>query len=149
VTDTSRVLLTAAVLSGLAIGAFVWRLIRSDPSQPERLVGELRLAQFGSLLVAAMAGAWLGLAVSAASEPFVAVDLTLAIAYLAVAVIAMQREPRTALLLVSAALVVHALIDIAHRPGWLSSQVAPAWFVIGCAAYNIVLAVFFFWAQRR
>jgi len=137
------------VLSGVAIGVFVWRLTRIDPGQPDRLVGELRLAQFGSLLLAGIAGAWLGLAVATDSNPFGTVDLTLAFAYLAVAVIAMQREPRTALLTVSTALVVHALIDIAHRPGWLAPDLAPAWFVIGCAAYNIVLAVFFFWAQRR
>ena len=42
------------------------------------------------------------------------------------------REPREGLFLVAAGFVLHALVDIAHRPGWLSPDLAPRWYVVHC-----------------
>jgi hypothetical protein len=33
----------------------------------------------------------------------------------------------------------HALIDILHRPGMLSPDLAPRWFVVGCAVHDVVM----------
>jgi hypothetical protein len=41
-TDTARVLLTAAVLSAGVITILAWQVIRTDVTAPGRLIGELR-----------------------------------------------------------------------------------------------------------
>jgi len=149
VTGTVGLLLVAAVLSGLALAGYAWRLTRIDPAHPDRLIGELRLAQLGAILLAATAGSWIGLAIAANPDPITNVDVTLGLGYVALAVIVLQLDPRQALLTLALAFVLHALIDIAHRPGWLSPSIAPRPFIVGCAAYDIFVAAICFWARRR
>ena len=148
-TDTARVMLTAALLSGAAVSTFAWRVHRVDPSQPERLIGELRLAQWAAVLLASVGAIAIGLAI--ASGPAVAAnaDAALGVVFISIAGLILQRDPREALLLVALAFGAHALIDIAHRPGWLSTQVAPHWFTIGCAIYNVYLGAVCYWVRRR
>ena len=64
-TDTARVLLTAAVLSGVTMATFAWRVMRTDPSHPDRLVGELRLAQWAAVLLTAIGAIPIGYETSA------------------------------------------------------------------------------------
>ena len=52
--DTGRLVITAFVLTGTALGVFAWRVAAVDPSQPQRLIGELRLAQAMAILLAVM-----------------------------------------------------------------------------------------------
>lgn len=147
--DSARILITAAVLSASAIAVFAWRLTRTDPSQPERLVGELRLTQFGAVILAVTAGAWIGLGTAHPSELMAGLDVSFGIAYALLAVIALHLELRQSLLLLAAAFVLHALIDIGHRPGLLSTTLAPRWFIVGCAAYNVFMGAICYWARRR
>lgn len=147
--DTARLLLVAAVLSASAIGVFVWRLLRIDVADPARLIGELRLAQSAAILLAFTGGAWLGLGAAHAAEVLSGVDVSLAIVYAILAVVALQLEPRQALLVLAGAFVLHALVDIAHRPGGLSTAIAPRWLIVGCAAYNVYVGALCFWARRR
>jgi hypothetical protein len=63
--------------------------------------------------------------------------------------IVLQREPRDGLLLAMGLFLVHALINIAHRPGWLSAEVAPHWFTVGCAIYDVYLAGLCYLVWRR
>jgi hypothetical protein len=149
VDDTARLVTTALVLSGSAAGVFAWRVAAIDPTQPQRLIGELRLAQLVAILLAVTGGAWLGLAVAARGEPLAALDITASIAAAVVAAIALVSEPRQALGVLSAAFMAHALIDVAHRPGWLAPGLAPRWFVVACAAYDVYLAALCYWARRR
>jgi hypothetical protein len=149
VTGTVGLLLVAAVLSGVALGGYGWRLIRIDPAQPERLIGELRLAQLGAILLAVTAGSWIGLAVAANPDPLANVDVTLGLGYIVLAVIVLHLDPRQALFTLALAFVLHAAIDIAHRPGWLSATLAPRPFIVGCAAYDVYVAAVCFWARRR
>jgi hypothetical protein len=149
VTGTVGLLLVAAVLFGLALGGYGWRLTRIDPAQPERLIGELRLAQLGAILLAVTAGSWIGLAVAANPDPVANVDVTLGLGYIVLAVIVLHLDPRQALFTLAVAFVLHALIDIAHRPGWLSPALAPRPFIVGCAAFDIYVAAICFWARRR
>lgn len=142
-------LFVAAVLSGVAIGSFAWRLTRIDPSQPQRLIGELRLAQWTALLFAATGGMWMGFAVAAQTDVLANIDLTLGVMTVGLAAIVLQLEPKAALITLAAAFVGHALIDIAHRPGWLSPAIAPRRFIVGCAAYDVYLAAICFWARGR
>jgi hypothetical protein len=149
VTDTARLLLVAAVLSASAIGAFVWRLSRLDPGGPARLVGELRLAQSAAVLLALTGGAWVGLGAAHHAELLSGVDVSIGIVYAILAVVALQLEPRSSLLVLAAAFVLHALVDIGHRPGALSTAIAPRWLLAGCAAYNVCLGALCFLARRR
>jgi hypothetical protein len=148
-TDTGRALVAAAALSLAAMATLAWRITRTDPGGPERLIGELRLAQWAAVLLAAVAALPIGLAVARLSDATSNLDVALGAVLVGVAGIVLQREPREGLLLVAAAFVVHALIDIAHRPGWLSADLAPRWFTVGCATYNVCLAALCYWGRRR
>jgi hypothetical protein len=149
VTDTVRALLTAAVLSASAIGVFAWRLVRTDPDQPERLVGELRLAQSAALLLAVAGGISVGLAIAAGSAPTGSLDITFGVTFVILAGVVLRCEPRDALLLVAGLFVLHALADIAHRPGLLSPDLVPRWYAIGSAIYDVYVAAACYWARRR
>ncbi len=66
-----------------------------------------------------------------------------------VAALVLLLEPRQALLVLALAFAAHAVVDISHRPGWLSAAVAPRWFIVGCALYDVFIAALCFWARRR
>jgi hypothetical protein len=149
VTDTARVLLTGGVLSALAMAVVAWRLTRTDPSHPNRLIGELRLAQLGAILLALTGGIWLGLAIAHDRELFAGLDASLGIIFAIVAAMVLLLEPRQALLVLALAFAGHAVVDIGHRPDWLSVAVAPRWFIVGCALYDVFIAALCFWARRR
>ena len=148
-TDTARVLLTGGVLSALAMAIVAFRLTRIDPSHPDRLVGELRLAQLGSVLLALTGGVWVGLAIAHERELFAGLDASLGIAYTIVSAMVLLLDPRQALLVLALAFASHAVVDIGHRPDWLSAAVAPRWFIVGCALYDVFIAALCFWARRR
>ena len=42
-----------------------------------------------------------------------------------------------------------AVIDASHRPDWMSVDIAPHWFTLGCAAYNLYLSLLCYMVQRR
>jgi hypothetical protein len=149
VTDTARALLSAAVLSGSATGFFAWRLSRIAADEPERLVGELRLAQWAALLLAVSGAISIGLAIGAPATTTGNIDVTLGVAFVILSGIVLRREPRDALLLAAAGFLVHALTDIAHRPGWLSPDLAPRWYAVGSAVFDVYLAGVCYWARRR
>ena len=149
-TDTARVLLTAAVLSAAAMTVFAWQLMRTDPSDPARLIGELRLAQWAAMLLSAIGAIPMGLAVAAApAAPLAHLDVALAIGFVAVAGLVLLREPRQGLLIAAGGFMLHALVDLAHRPGLLSPGIAPRWFIVGCAIFDVYTAAVCYWARRR
>ncbi len=65
---------------------------RLDVSSPNRLVMELRLAQFASLLLVLAAGIYVGLAVAHESSAGVGVDIALAIGFFVVAALATRLQ---------------------------------------------------------
>ena len=141
-------LVIAAALAGITLGSYAWRLTRLDPS-PQRLIGELRLAQLAAVLYATTGAIWIGFAIVAGTNVLANVDVTLVVMAVVVAAFSLQLEPRAALLTLSVAFVVHALVDIAHRPGMLAPTIAPQRFIVGCAAYDVYLAAICFWARGR
>jgi hypothetical protein len=149
VSDTARVLVTAAVLAGVALATFAWRLTRIDFDDANRLIGELRLMQWAAVLLAATSAAPIGLALAAHDVPLAHLDVAIAVVFVGLAGLVLQREPREGLLLVAASMMAHALLDIAHRPGWLSPDLAPRWYTIGCAITNVFVAGWCYWARRR
>jgi hypothetical protein len=149
VTETARALLVAAVLTGVGLAVFVQRLVRIDPAEPARLIGELRFAHWMSSTLAAVGGAWLGLAAAGGAQIASGVDLTIAVALIVLGAWTLQRETRQALTILCIAFLAHAIIDTAHRPGWLAADLAPRWFTLGCAAFNLWLSALCYQAQRR
>jgi len=149
VTDTARVLLTAGVLSLSAIVALAWRTSRTESNSPERLIGELRLSQWVAILLAATGGVPMGLAIAGSAIATAHLDLAIGVAFVGLAGLILQREPRQALLIATGGFLLHAIVDIAHRPGWLSPDLVPRWFIIGCASYDILIAAICYWARRR
>jgi hypothetical protein len=132
-------LLAIALLGGMTW--MTWRTLRIPVSAPDRLVAELRLAQYAAVLLALIAGSSIGLAAVNEQRPDIAIEAALALAFFTVATFAPLRDPREALTLLALAFGAHALADISHRPGLLPDHIAPSWFTIGCAVQDLLLGV--------
>jgi hypothetical protein len=149
VAETARALLVASFLAGLGLVVYVRWLVRIDPAEPQRLIAELRLSQWMAAILASVGGAWVALAASHGAQPLGGIDLMIAIALIVLATWTLQRETRSALAWLCGAFLAHAIIDTAHRPGGLTPDLAPRWFTLGCAAFNLLLSALCFWALRR
>ena len=147
--ETVWLVLLAAVLSASAVTMMSWQIAWTDARSPDRLVGELRLARWAGILVASVGAISIGLATARPDLAMGHLDASLGVVFVGLGGIVLQREPRDGLLLAMGLFLVHALINIAHRPGWLSADVAPHWFTVGCAIYDVYLAGLCFWVWRR
>ncbi len=133
---------TVLIAFGALAAGFTWQAARTaatPPSSPDRLVGELRLAQLAALLLTLSAGAYIGLAIVRENAPGVGLDITLAVGFLLVGAVTMVREPRQALTIIAIAFAAHAVLDVAHRPGVLPAGLAPRWYSISCAVYDVYI----------
>ncbi len=128
---------------------FVARLRRMDPESPERRIGELRAANAAALVLAATGAATIGFSIAHATATTAALEMAFSFLFLGAAGWMFFREPREALLIAAVALLAHAALDLAHRPGGLSTDIFPAWYLIGCAAYDGYAAAICFVARRR
>lgn len=139
---TDAALALAVACAALAVG--IVRLsvvaVRADPASPERLVAELRLAQFGALVLALTAGSYVGFALAQASAPGSGLDIALAIGFLVLAWFAITQAPGLALTLVASGFAVHAGLDLLHGAGVLPSEPIPTWFTTACAIYDVAVA---------
>jgi hypothetical protein len=149
VTETARALLSTVVLAGSGLAFFAWRLARLEVSEPDRLIGELRFSQWMALVLSVTGGAWLGVAAINSPTGYGALEVTVAVTTILFAGWTLQREPRQSLMLLCGAFLFHALIDVSHRPGWLPQGIAPRWFTVGTAAFDVFMAALCFWVQRR
>jgi hypothetical protein len=131
------------VIAAVAVAAgFTWQGLRTAAipvSSPERLVAELRLAQIAAVLLAATAGAYIGFAVAHENVLGVGMDIALAIGFCLVAGFTLVRDPRQALTIIALAFAAHALLDIAHQPGILPEGIAPRWYAVGCAVFDVYI----------
>jgi hypothetical protein len=144
VTEGLRTVVVA--FAGLAVG-FTWHTIRTasiPPASPDRLVSELRLAQFAALLLALTAGAYIGFAVNHEAQPGVGLDVAFAIGFFVVGASTLIKDPRQALTTLAFAFAAHAVLDVAHRPGLLPEGIAPRWYLIGCALYDVYIGALCF-----
>jgi hypothetical protein len=138
-TEAFRTLLIAAVVTA---AGFSWQSIRTaliPVSSPERLVAELRLAQIAALLLATIAGAYLGFAVAHENQPGVALDVALTVGFVVVAASTLVRDPRQALTTIALAFAAHAVVDVAHRPGMLAEGITPPWYAVGSAVFDLCI----------
>ena len=151
VTEAFQMTVAAFAMLGAAL---TWQAVRAamvPVSSPERLVAELRLAQLAALLLSLSAGAYVGLAVAHETEPGVGVDIALTVGFFVTAAATLVRDPRQALTILALAFAAHAILDVAHRPGWLLPDgMAPRWYSIGCAVYDVYIgALCYFPILRR
>jgi hypothetical protein len=146
--------LRTVAVAFLALGVgFAWHAFRTaqiPASSPERLISELRLSQLAALLLVISAGAYIGVAVVHENVQGVGFDVALSVGFFVVAFTSMLRDPRQALTLLALAFAAHAILDVAHRPGLLPADVAPRWYLIGCAVYDVCIgALCYFPILRR
>jgi hypothetical protein len=137
VTDAMRTVAVAFIGLGAGLTWYAIRTVLVPTTSPDRLVAELRLGQFAALLLAMTAGASVGLAVAHEATPGVGLDVALAVGFLVLAATTLVRDPRHALTMLALAFAAHALFDVAHRPGLLADGIAPRWFLVGCAVYDL------------
>jgi hypothetical protein len=142
-------ILTIAALSAAVMAALAWRVVRSESASPARLIAQLRVAQWAAVVLAAVGGISIGLSVAAEAVPAATLDVTIGAALVLASITVIQREPRVALIVAASAFVAHALTDLAHRPGWLSPDVSPRWYVVGSAIYDVCVAALCYVATRR
>lgn len=139
ITEAVRTALIAFV--ALAAG-FTWQAVKTaviPVSSPERLVAELRLAQVAALLLAMTGGAYIGFAAGNDAQPGVGADIAIAVGFFLVAATTLVRDPRQALTVLALAFAAHAVVDVAHRPGLLPDGIAPRWYAIGCAVFDLYI----------
>jgi hypothetical protein len=140
VTEAAQTILVAFALIAIGVTWQAIRTTREPVNSPDRLVSELRLAQLAGLLLVLSAGAYIGLAVAHEAQPGVGIDIALAVGFFVVGAATLVRDPRQALTMLALAFAAHAILDVAHRPGWpLPDGVAPRWYSIGCAVYDVYI----------
>lgn len=132
-------MLVAALAFGAGFSILSVRTAGIPRSSPERLVAELRLAQIAALLLTLTAGAYLGLAAANETRTGVGFDIAFASGFVVLAAYTLTCDPRQALTLLALAFGAHAILDIAHRPGVLPDGIAPQWYVVGGASYDVII----------
>lgn len=148
-TEASRTILIAAL--SVAAG-MTWQGVRTAAiplSSPDRLIAELRLAQIAALVLVATASAYLGFASMPEAQPGAGLDIALALGFGIVAAMTLVRDPRQALTLLAFAFAAHAVLDVAHRPGLLPEAIAPRWYALGCALFNVYIGAVTYWPILR
>ena len=126
---------------GLAIG-FAWHAIRTSQI-PAVVAGSSRIrASPGPIRGLALdddGGVYIGFAVAHEARQGVGFDVAFAVGFLIIAASTLVRDPRHALTVLALAFAAHAVLDVAHRPGWLPDAIAPRWYLIGCATYDVLI----------
>lgn len=148
--EALRTFLVAAVALGAGFSFQSLRTAAVPVSSPERLVAELRLAQIGALVLTLVAGAYLGFAAAHEDRIGVGLDIAFAAGFFVLAAYTLTCDPRQALTLLALGFAAHAILDIAHRPGVLPDGIAPRWYIVGCATFDVVIgALCYFPLLRR
>ena len=139
-TEAIRALVFGTAALGAALAWLSFATARVNVSAPERLIAELRLAQFSALLLMLATGIYVGLAIANDEAPGAGLDIALAIGFFVVAALATTWEPRRALTTLAIAWGAHGGLDLAHTVDLLPSAVAPPWYPTACAIYDVVMA---------
>ena len=138
--EVLRAVATGSAALGLALGWLVWRALRTEGDSPDRLILELRIAQFSALLLVLVAGIYVGLALAHEETTGAGLDVAIAVGFFVVAGIITTREPAVAITALSVAWVAHSLLDLAHVTNLLPGAIAPGWYPIACSVYNVCVA---------
>lgn len=144
-----RAVLVLALGAAAVLVRLAWQAARTPASDGTRLVAEFRVIRLAAIMLAATGAIYIGFAVAREQATGAAVEIALAAGFIALAAVAMTRDPRQALAMLALGFVAHALLDIAHRPGLLSPEFAPRWYLVGCAVYDSAVAAICYWPALR
>jgi len=139
-TDGARALFVACAVLALAIVRLAVIAVKADPGSPDRLVAELRLAQFAALVLVLAAGVYIGSALAHESTAGSGLDVALAVGFLVFASVAMTQDPRLALTLLAIGFAAHAGVDLLHTAQALPADRLPDWYGTACAIYDVIVA---------
>lgn len=138
--DADLALILACAVMAVALIRLSVTALRADPSAPDRLVAELRLAQFAALMLVLTAGVYIGFALAHGASPGSGLDVALAIGFLMLAAVAVTQEPGHALTMLALGFAAHAAVDLLHGAGTLPSDAIPSWYATACAIYDVGIA---------
>ena len=138
--EAFRVVTFGCAALGLALGWTASRAVRLDTTSPDRLVLELRLAQFSALLLVLAAGIYIGFGVAHEDTSGTGLDVALAVGFFVVASIVTTWEPSVALTALALAWIGHSFVDLAHITNLLPAAIAPPWYPRACAVYDVCIA---------
>ncbi len=125
-----------ATAAWLSLGAW-----RAEPTSGQRLVAELRLAQFAALLLTLTAAVPMGFALAHDDVTGTGLVVAIAAACFAVAALVTTWEPVRALTALAAAWGAHAAAGLAHAAGLLPPEIVPGWYPPASATYDVLMAV--------
>ena len=111
-----------------------------EKTAPDRLVLELRLAQFSALLLVLAAGVYVGLGIAHEGTSGTGLDIALATGFFVIAAVATTWEPTLALTTLAVAWGAHSFVDLAHIVDLLPSSIVPEWYPTACAVYDVCIA---------
>ena len=109
-----------------------------ESSNPNRLITELRLAQYAALLMVLTAGVYIGLALAQEQQPRFELEIAFSTGFILLATLATTWVPTKALTGLALAWIFHAIIDLGHIAEVLSGM-RPSWYSTTCAIHNVVL----------
>lgn len=147
--DGGIALALAAIALVVPLAWQLARLAHEAADSPQRIVGELRLAQMAAMVLVFVAAAHAGLAAARLEVPGAGLEIAFAVGFLAVASTAALRDPPEALGWLTLAFLGHAVLDALHRPGLLPVELVPGWYALGCATLSVLVAVVCYLAVRR
>ena len=145
--------LRTLLIGSAAIAAgYTWMGMRAAAiplASPERLIAELRLAQIAALLLTLSAGPYIGFAAAHEALPGSGIDVALAVGFFVLAASTLVRDPRQALTILALGFAAHAVVDVAHRPGALPDGIAPQWYAVGCAVFDVYIGAVTYYPMLR
>ncbi len=139
-TDAARAFLVAAIALAIATIRLSVIATTADPASPQRLIAELRLAQFAALLLVLTAGVYIGFALAHESTTGSGLDVALGVGFLVLASVAISQSPRRALTLLAVGFAGHAVVDLLHGARVLPAEALPNWYATACAIYDVAIA---------
>ncbi len=139
-TDAARAFLVAAIALAIATIRLSVIATTADPASPQRLIAELRLAQFAALLLVLTAGVYIGFALAHESTTGSGLDVALGVGFLVLASVAISQSPRRALTLLAVGFAGHAVVDLLHGAMVLPAEALPNWYATACAIYDVAIA---------
>ena len=139
-TDAARAFLVAAIALAIATIRLSAIATTADTASPQRLIAELRLAQFAALLLVLTAGVYIGFALAHESTTGSGLDVALGVGFLVLASVAISQSPRRALTLLAIGFAGHAVVDLLHGARVLPAEALPNWYATACAIYDVAIA---------
>ena len=147
--EAVRTFLVASIALAAGFSFQSLRTAAIPVTSPERLISELRLAQVAALMLTLAAGAYLGLAAVQETRIGVGLDIALTFGFFVLAAYTLTCDPRQALTLLALGFAAHAILDIAHRPGILPDGLAPRWYTVGGATFDVLVGALCYYPLLR